>query len=750
MNQSHQLNPEKILTEAPAFSTASPKTIAELAATAQVLTLDAGAYLFRVGEPSDAVYLIVTGLLELYLPEDASNNAPFTRLGPGELVGETHIITGGRRTGDVRAVGRVELVRILREAINRIAEKQPAALDGLIDLTRKRLQLLQVRSALRQLCDTSDEQAVNQLTKCAQWLHLPRGEQLVREGDPADCLYIVVSGRLQASVSDSSGDQKVLGQIGIGETVGEMALVADDCRSANVTALRDCHLARFERDSFLEVARQHPVLLINITRGLINRLNSPLRIKRDLGSLRILVIVPASPQVAVQPLTEQLSGEMAKFGSVRLIDHQSANADLGFDTHHMSIDHSHSVLLSAWLAEQEAQYDYILLLADAKPTPWTERCIRQADIVLMIAEAVEGPEPGEVERGLLTNQAGNALAPTALLLIHAHGTVEPGVTANWLSGRGFAAHYHLRRGQNDDISRVARLLTGNAVGVVLGGGGARGAAHIGVLRALRESGVPIDMIGGTSSGAAAAAQYAMGWDDKTILEENIDGFVRDNPFGRLTLPLISMIGRDKMDALTQKMFGMTLIEDLWIDFFCVSCNLSKGEPEVHRQGLLWKAIRATSSLPGIAVPVVQDGELLVDGGVVDNLPGSIMGRFMSGKIIVVDVSPENELSVNIDYADLPGAWRLLWNRLNPFSKKIRFPSIADVLLRTVTVSSLPARAQSLADADLVLRPPIHQYGMMDFASTEEIAAKAYVYTLKRLHEVDLPRIKTEDNAGHAD
>ena len=114
MNQSHQLNPEKILTEAPAFSTASPKTIAELAATAQVLTLDAGAYLFRVGEPSDAVYLIVTGLLELYLPEGASDNAPFTRLGPGELVGETQIITGGRRTGDVRAVGRVELVRILR------------------------------------------------------------------------------------------------------------------------------------------------------------------------------------------------------------------------------------------------------------------------------------------------------------------------------------------------------------------------------------------------------------------------------------------------------------------------------------------------------------------------------------------------------------------------------------------------------------------------------------------------------------
>ena len=170
----------------------------------------------------------------------------------------------------------------------------------------------------------------------------------------------------------------------------------------------------------------------------------------------------------------------------------------------------------------------------------------------------------------------------------------------------------------------------------------------------------------------------------------------------------------------------------------------------HRRGLLWKAIRATSSLPGIAVPVVQDGELLVDGGVVDNLPGSIMGRFMSGKVIVVDVNPESELAVNIDYADVPGVWRLLWSRLNPFSKKIRFPSISDVLLRTVTVSSLPARAQSLADADLVLRPPINQYGMMDFASTEEIAAKAYVYTLQRLGEADLPGIKTEDNAGHAD
>ena len=275
--------------------------------------------------------------------------------------------------------------------------------------------------------------------------------------------------------------------------------------------------------------------------------------------------------------------------------------------------------------------------------------------------------------------------------------------------------------------------------MVLGGGGARGAAHIGVLRALRASSVPIDVIGGTSAGAGVGAMLAMGWDDEAILAANLDGFVRSNPFRWPTLPLISLYSRSRMDALSRRLYGDLQIEDLWIDFYCVSCNLNRGGAMIHRRGSLWKAVRASSSVPGIAAPVVEGGELLVDGGVVDNLPGARMRELVDGKVIVVDVTLDQGMSVDIEYAEVPGPWRLLWRRLNPFSRKRRFPGILDVLLRTVMVSSLPARARALADADLVLRPPVDRFGMLDFGHIEEIARCAYEYAMERLREASLPR-----------
>jgi predicted acylesterase/phospholipase RssA len=455
---------------------------------------------------------------------------------------------------------------------------------------------------------------------------------------------------------------------------------------------------------------------------------------------KIFAIVPASSKVSVDVVARDLIVEMSKLGNTGLVDIECARKDLGIDARNITAEHSHNALLSAWLAGQQECNDFILLIAEPSADPWSERCAKQADMVLLVADATADPQPGKVEVGLFQAVAKTGPVPTALLLLHPPGTVAPTGTALWLADRQLDAHYHLCRDRQGDVARLARLLTGNAVGVVLGGGGARGGAHIGVLRALRESGIPIDVIGGTSSGGGIAAQYAMGMDDETILQTNIDGFVNNNPFKRLTLPVISIIGRNKMDALAKKMCGDLQIEDLWINFFCVSCNLTKGVIENHRQGPLWKAVRATSSLPGIAVPVIQDGEVLVDGGVMDNLPGLVMRQSMGGKVVVVDVSPDQGMQVDIEYENVPSGWQVLWNQLWPFGKSIRFPKISEVLQRTVTVSSLSTRTQTLEDADLVLHPPVEEYGMMDFSAVEDIAANAYEYAMERLQEADLPRI----------
>ncbi len=241
-----------------ASSAASPSAMAELVAAARMRVIEAGEYLFRHGDPSDAVYVIVEGLLA----EDVDE--PLVCLGPGELVGEMQIMFGGVRSGDVRASCLTELILVPRAAILRALDKEPTSLDVLVGIVRRRLECNQAHKALLRLFGACDERAVREMAPRAEWLHLPRGELLVREGDAADCLYVLVSGRLQAFSRDGRGEETIYGKIGPGETVGEMALVSNQVRSASVRALRDCELARFGRDLVAEVALRHPQISLSI------------------------------------------------------------------------------------------------------------------------------------------------------------------------------------------------------------------------------------------------------------------------------------------------------------------------------------------------------------------------------------------------------------------------------------------------------------------------------------------------------
>lgn len=721
------------------FKSTGPEALDELVAGAEFILFTTGDYIYKIGEVSDSVFLLLNGKVEVFDQQYVEGQKADTYLEKGELIGASSIITGGKRTRELRAHEETQAIQISREAINKAINKDTTAIDGLVSVVKKRVQTNQVTEALKKLFSSSGEKsnkAIEQLTKSAEWIHLSRSRLLIEEGDEADSLYVVVSGRLQAYKLKENGEEKILGEIGIGDTVGEMALLEDDKRTAHIKALRDCELARFNREELMVVVSQHPEFLIAIAKNLMTRLRdgfSPISLNK---LPRSIAIFPASKWLNVNSFATNLATEIKKYGTLRQIDHSIADADLNLDTQNITVEHSHNGLLSAWLDEQELRHDYILLVTDAEATPWSKRCLQQADLVLLVADSKSDSKPGKAEVELIENQKVSGQVATSLCLIHATDIESPSGTSQWLKYRQLESHYHIKENKQDDIGRVARLLTGNAIGVVLGGGGARGAAHIGVLKALRELSVPVDMICGTSSGGGIAAQFAMGWDDEKIIESNIDGFVNNNPFKSYTLPILSIVDRRKMDWVAQRMFADLQVEDLWTDFFCVSCNLHKGKAEIHRKGSLWKAVRATSSLPGIAVPVIKDGALLVDGGIVDNLPGCLIRQFMTGKVIVVDVSPDEGMEVDLNYEDIPGSWKLLWSRLNPFSKSIEFPSLVEVLLRTVTVSSYQARKQALENADIVLYPPVEKYGMLEFTQTKQIAEDAYHYTMDKLDKAD--------------
>ncbi len=178
-------------------------------------------------------------------------------------------------------------------------------------------------------------------------------------------------------------------------------------------------------------------------------------------------------------------------------------------------------------------------------------------------------------------------------------------------------HHHLRGPA--DYDRVVRLLTGRAVGLVLSGGGARGFAHLGVVRALREHGVPIDLVGGTSMGAILAAGVASEWSHEELVRRFKRCFVDTNPLSDYTLPLVSLVSGRKVSTLLRSELGDIDIEDLPLPYFCVSSNLTTGRMSVHQQGTLWRWLRASVAIPGVLPPVFQGGEVFVDGGAMNIL-----------------------------------------------------------------------------------------------------------------------------------
>ena len=223
-----------------------------------------------------------------------------------------------------------------------------------------------------------------------------------------------------------------------------------------------------------------------------------------------------------------------------------------------------------------------------------------------------------------------------LLLLHS-GNFDPTVrAARWLSGLTVNAYHHMVHGDKFDSAKFLRLLTGTAVGLVLSGGGARGFAHIGVIRALNECGIPIDYVGGTSMGAVIAAQHALGWDWRSMSEVNRQAWQSCQPQRNYTLPLVALNSAKRMDRMLREMFGSAEIQDLRTNFFCVSTNLTRADAMIHHSGLLWKAVRASVSVPGIGPPAIEAGEILVDGGLVNNLPVDVMKRFCSGDVVAVD------------------------------------------------------------------------------------------------------------------
>ena len=184
----------------------------------------------------------------------------------------------------------------------------------------------------------------------------------------------------------------------------------------------------------------------------------------------------------------------------------------------------------------------------------------------------------------------------------------------------------------DGMARVARRLTPARSASSSPGGGARGFAHIGALGALVDAGFLLDRIGGCSMGSLIAGMAATGWGADEIADHCRDELVRRSPFNDYTLPRVALIRSRKAGAMLERLFGDSLVEELERPLFTVSADLLSSRLVVHRRGTLVYAVGASMSIPGVAPPVRRLGGLLVDGGVLNNLPVDHMAETGEGPV----------------------------------------------------------------------------------------------------------------------
>jgi NTE family protein/lysophospholipid hydrolase len=321
---------------------------------------------------------------------------------------------------------------------------------------------------------------------------------------------------------------------------------------------------------------------------------------------------------------------------------------------------------------------------------------------------------------------------TELVLLHPDHEARPIGTSEWLDRRQLHAHHHICIDDQRHYKRLARWLTGQTVGLVLSGGGARGFAHLGAFRALEELGIQIDYVGGTSMGSLLGAGFAMGLDSNEM-NKLADAFANPKQLFDYTLPLVSLMASKKVTRLLRRLFGDLYIEDLWLPFFCISSNMTRAEPVVHQSGLLWKSVRASIAIPGIFTPILDEGDLLIDGGPMNNFPVDIMRQYCGGgSVIGVNVSPSEEMKYSYqDGAGISG-WQILWSRLNPFVKAIETPSLIANIMRSLEINSVHQIKNKQRLADVLIQPDVGQFGMLDFGSYQLISEAGYLAAREEL------------------
>jgi NTE family protein len=565
-------------------------------------------------------------------------------------------------------------------------------------------ELLAHMPALRPLFDGLGEDSALEIENALEWVDLSAGCTLFAEGDAAPDAYLLTAGRLSVRM-DSGPRSKTVARINPGEIVGEMALLADAPRSATVCATYDSHLIRLPRKALNTLMDGAP----NARRYLFGVLTSRLQHTSlggpltHAGTEKIAII----PLGSLEPVRATLEWLARRISPVIV---GSACQEDRWDRGHIRPNQK------------------VVYMTDNHHSGWSHRCIDQADRVIFVAAA--GCAAIGVDAVTAATRLGREVS---LVLVNRRDAVLPTGAGQWISHFPHSQVVHIRKDDAADHERVLRLIWRSSVCLVLSGGGARALAHIGAIQALEEAAVPIDAVAGTSMGALIGALVAKNVKAREIRDRMRRYLIESNPVREYTLPFVSLVRGRKLTRMFQESCGEAVVEDLWKTFFCVSADLATGGAVVHRSGPLWRALRASSAIPGVFPPVMSEGQMLVDGCIVDNMPTAKMRSLNRGRVIGVDVSSASTLPpCDVAIEQKSWAWLLLGGRS-------KAPSMAQILMSSGAIGCGSQRASARAAADLLVEPAVAGVGMLSFGALDQAIEAGY-----RAMQEALPRLQAPE------
>lgn len=546
-------------------------------------------------------------------------------------------------------------------------------------------------------------------------LHLRRGERLCKEGEQGELMYVVVRGRLRASREQSG----VIGDIGPGEPVGDLALLGDHRRTATITATRDSELIELPPEALSQLPADGLRWILSI---LGDRLRS---LHRPRGGARTILIWGSDQKEDVERASAVLSEAIRKTDA-RAVSLNSSDlpGDLSSDCEE---DEERSHKIGRWISQKEDQCELAVLSANSQVDPvWTRACLRHADRILVVCDSqrLQEDQHDWVLPSLPKDITPDCRPEIDLVVVHSQDPPFPPLVD--LLGQDQIDQvnrvYHVRRHQLGDLDRLARHQAGQARALVLSGGGARGIAHIGCLRALESRGIEVDAIGGTSIGSFVGGLASSGMPHRQILEYMRENFAKGG-IRRYQVPLVSVDSGKGYIGVIEKAYGDLRIEDFPIPFYAVSCNLSTGSPGVHRSGRAATWVGASMSVPALAPPLIRNGEVFVDGGVLNNLPIDIARSGGARHVFAVDVGLAPSLDSSLTFDGWPTSVDAIRSWLQKDTTNL--PGLPHLMSRIMTLSSIYQQEQLKRSADMLVSIPSRGCGLLDWKRIDELEALGY-------------------------